>query len=113
MDMQLSDAPGQPLVVALAGRLDTLGVDSIETRFNAGVTATGRPALLDLAQVDFVSSMGIRLLISAAKTMRARQQRLAMVVPAGPVREMLEVAAIDTLIPMFERRDEALAALGC
>jgi anti-anti-sigma regulatory factor len=56
--------------------------------------------------------MGVRLLITAAKSMRARHQRLLLVVPAGPVREMLETAAIDTLIPMFVGRDEALAALA-
>lgn len=112
MDMLLTELPGTAVNVELAGRLDTLGVDAIETRFNAGVLAADRSALLDLSRVDFVSSMGVRLLITAAKTMKARQQRLLLVVPAGPVREMLEMAAIDTLIPMFAQRDEALAALA-
>jgi anti-anti-sigma factor len=112
MEMQVSELPGAAVEVALVGRLDTVGVEAIETRFNAAALTGQRHALLDLSGVVFVSSMGVRLLITAAKTMKARQRRLLMVVPPGPVREMLETAAIDTLIPMFPARDEALAALA-
>lgn len=112
MDMRVTDLTGSAIGVELDGRLDTPGVDAIEMRFNASVLAAGRNALVDLSQVSFVSSMGVRLLITAAKTAKARQQRLVLVVPAGPVREMLEITAIDTLIPMFMQRDEAQAALA-
>ncbi len=111
MEMLVNELPGPAVGVELSGRLDTLGVDSIETKFNAAALSAGRPTLVDLTRVDFVSSMGVRLLITAAKTMKARHQQLLLVVPPGPVREMLETAAIDTLIPMFLQRDEALAAL--
>lgn len=112
MDMTVKEVGDSAIDVELAGRLDTLGVDAIETRFNAAALASGRDALLDLSRVDFVSSMGVRLLITAAKTMRSRHKQFLLVVPAGPVREMLETAAIDTLIPMFAQRDEALATLA-
>lgn len=112
MEMHITELAGPAIGVELVGRLDTLGVDAVETKFNAGVLAAGRSALVDLSGVEFVSSMGVRLLITAAKTMKARQQRLLLVVPPGLVREMLETAAIDTLIPMFPQRDEALAALA-
>lgn len=112
MELLVNALPANIIGAELVGRLDTLGVDAIETRFHALVVASGRTALVDLSRVAFVSSMGVRLLISAAKAVKLRQQRLALLVPAGPVREMLETAAIDTLIPMFAQRDEALAALS-
>jgi len=112
MEMLVTELPGPAIGVELVGRLDTLGVDAVETRFNATALASGQNALVDMSRVEFVSSMGVRLLITAAKTMKARQRRLLMVVPEGPVREMLETAAIDTLIPMFVRREEALAVLA-
>jgi anti-sigma B factor antagonist/stage II sporulation protein AA (anti-sigma F factor antagonist) len=112
MEMLVTELPGSAVSVELVGRLDTLGVDAVEMRFNAAALAAGRSALVDMSRVEFVSSMGVRLLITAAKTMKARQQRLLLVVPEGSVREMLETAAIDTLIPMFVRRDDALAVLA-
>ncbi len=112
MELRVTELPGPAAGVELIGRLDSVGVDAVETRFNAAALSSGKHALVDLSGVTFVSSMGVRLLITAAKTMRARQLRLLLVVPAGPVREMLETAAVDTLIPMFVERDEALAVLA-
>lgn len=111
MQMTVNEAADAAVEVALDGRLDTVGVDAIEVRFNAAVIAAGRHALVDLSAVGFVSSMGVRMLLTAAKAMKARQRRFVMVVPPGPVREMLETSAIDTLIPLFQSRQEALVHL--
>jgi anti-sigma B factor antagonist len=111
MSMVVTEVDGLASRVALSGRLDTAGVDVIETRFNAAVVAAGRPVLVDMSSVSFVSSMGLRLLFTAAKAARSRDQRLLLLVPSGPVREVLETAAVDTLIPMFADGDEALKHL--
>ena len=111
MEMTVTKMEGPASQVALVGRLDTIGVDAIETRFNAAVVAAGGPVLVDLSQVSFVSSMGLRVLFTAAKAMRGRQQRMLLLVPGGPVREVLETAAVDSMIPMFAERDEALKHL--
>lgn len=111
MQMSVNEAGDEAIEVALTGRLDAAGVDSVETRFNAGAIASGRHTLVDISAVDFVSSMGVRMLLTAAKALRLRDRRFLLVVPAGAVRDMLETAAIDTLIPMFRSRDEALVHL--
>lgn len=112
MDIVVNPLQTGAVEVQLSGRLDATGVDAVETRFNASALAGGHDALVDLSQVSFVSSMGIRMLLTGAKTMRAKQRQFLLVVPAGPVREVLEMAALDTLIPMFSVRDEALAQLA-
>lgn len=111
MELVVNPLDDQRVEVGLVGRLDTAGVDVAEMRFNAATVGSDRHSLVDLSEVTFVSSMGIRMLITAAKTARTRQRRLLMVVPPGPVRDVLTVAAIDSLIPMFESRDEALPHL--
>lgn len=111
MDMTVVELDGRVREIALTGRLDTAGVGKIETPFNATAIAGGRPLLLDMTGVAFVSSLGVRLLITTAKAMKQRGLPFVTHVPAGPVREMLTVAGIDTLIPMFETLDEARAAI--
>ncbi|MBL8346653.1 MAG: STAS domain-containing protein [Rubrivivax sp.] len=111
MQMTVTEMAGSAVELGLSGRLDTAGVDAIETRFNAASIAADRHALVNLADVEFVSSMGVRMLLMAAKAQKARHRRFLLMVPPGSVREMLETAAIDTLIPMFETRDEALVHL--
>lgn len=112
MEIAVNPLSAGAVEVRLIGRLDTSGVDVIETRFNASALAGGHDALVDLSQVSFVSSMGIRMLLTGAKAMRTKQRQFLLFVPAGPVREVLETAAIGTLIPMFSVRDEALAQLA-
>lgn len=111
MDMSVAPLGDKAREVTLTGRLDTAGVDHIETRFNAAAVSPGRPLVLDLADVSFVSSMGVRMLITAAKRLKAQHALMVLHVPAGPVREMLEVASLDSLIPMFATLDEARASV--
>jgi anti-anti-sigma factor len=111
MEMTVADLGERACQVALQGRLDTVGVDRIEIRFNAVAIAPGRPLLLDLAEVSFVSSLGVRLLITTAKAMKLRALPFVTHVPEGPVREMLTMAGIDALIPMFETLEEARATI--
>src|SRR5262245_5711618 len=64
--------------IKLAGRLDIPGVDRIETRFNAMTVARGRDAMVDMEAVTWITSMGIRMLVTAAKSLRARGRRLVL-----------------------------------
>lgn len=113
--MQLLVSPSSTesrLEIALSGRLDTAGVDRIETRFNAAVVAGSRDAMIDLSGVEFITSMGIRMLISAARAMSLRHKRMVLFGARDLAAEVLETAAVDTLIATVAGRAEALAILG-
>lgn len=111
MDMSVDDIGPGLRRIALHGRLDTPGVDQIETRFNAAVVPSDRSALLDLGGVSFISSMGIRMLVTAARSMQSRQTRLVLFAAQPLVRESLETMAIGQLIPIVDDQAAALALL--
>lgn len=108
MDLQIvaQTDPSLQLVV-LSGRLDTAGVDAIENRFATATSASGRHALVDLSGVEILTSMGIRMLLSAARSMSARHTRLVLFGARDLVRDVLDIAAIDSLVP--HAADEAAA----
>lgn len=95
--------------VVLRGRLDTVGVGEIETRFTATVVPLGRPTIVDLGAVDFVSSMGLRLLIGTARALSLRKAKLVLFGPQPLVAESLESAGLSGLVPIVAGRAEALA----
>lgn len=109
MDLRSDDLSPQVTLVTLMGRLDTLGVDQVESRFNAAVVSRGLHVLVDLSAVDFVSSMGIRMLVGAARGMKLRQARLVLFGARPLVQETLQSMAIDTLIPLVSTDAEARA----
>ncbi len=91
--------------------LDTMGVNSVETRFLATAVAGARPALVDLSGVELVTSMGLRMLISTARGMSQRHTRLVLFGAQDLVQEVLETAAIDTLMAVVATEAEAMALL--
>lgn len=93
--------------VALSGRLDTTGVDEVETRFTAQTAAAGKNALVDFSQVTFLSSMGIRMLLSVAKALARKHARMVLFSPQPVVLESLKNAALDDVIPIADDLENA------
>ncbi len=113
MEIEFIEATsGRAVIVRLQGQLDTRGVDQIEARFNAAVVATGHDSLVDLGGLSVITSMGIRMLISAAKAASQRDKRLVLFGAQGIVHEALDSAALDTLIPTAPDQPQALAKLA-
>ena len=91
----------------LSGRLDTPSVDRIEARFNALSVAPGRNVVVDLGELVLITSMGIRLLVTAAKSLGARRRRLVLLNPQGVVDEFLRATDLYSVIPMARTLEEA------
>lgn len=97
--------------IVLVGRLDTPGTDRVETRLIAHLSPGEKNALIDVSGVDFVSSMGIRMLVSAAKIMRTRQRTLAMFGAQVRVLQIFEAATLQQIMPICATEAEALVAI--
>jgi len=111
MDLTTEQLPNGIEKIALAGRLDTAGAQQIDLPFTR-LTAT-RPALIvvDLSQVSFLASMGIRTLLASAKALGRRGGRMVLANPQPLVQEVLKVAGIDELIPVYADLVSACSAL--
>jgi len=97
--------------VTLKGRLDTPGVDRVETRFVAAVVPGGRHALVDLSHVEFIGSLGVRMFIAVARSLKLKNARLVLVSPQEQVREVFDHVSLSDIIPVCANETEALSAL--
>lgn len=113
MEIEVTETrPGRAYKLSLRGRLDAAGVDRVETRFVAVAVAQSRDAIVDLSAVELLTSMGIRMLISAARAMSARHTKLVLFGAQPLVQEVLETAAIDSLVAVVPSEAEALALVA-
>jgi len=64
-----------------------------------------------MSQVEFVASIGIRLLLSGAKTKAAQGGKLVLVGLQPLVKQTLEVTGLHKLIPCYPDEKSALAEL--
>ena len=90
------------------GRLDaTNAADmdrSVATLIKGGVTHL----VLDLSGLEYVSSAGLRVFLSAAKNMKNAQGKFSLGNPTPQVRQVLEVAGFSTILPVFATMAEAI-----
>ncbi|MCO6418623.1 STAS domain-containing protein [Siccirubricoccus sp. KC 17139] len=96
----------------MSGRLDALGAEAIELGFTAAVAGVDRHALVDLREVEFCSSFGLRLLICVARALQRRGRRMVLFAAQPEVAEVFETVALDQMIPVAATEEEALARLG-
>ncbi|NKE47487.1 STAS domain-containing protein [Roseomonas frigidaquae] len=97
--------------VLLVGRLDATTVGQVETPFTAAVAASGRNALIDLTELEFLSSLGIRLLLSSARVVSRRGGTVVLFGAQPMVAEVLEAMALDQMLPLVGTEAEAMARL--
>lgn len=111
MDMEISECGDAVYKVSLRGRLDTPGVDKIEARFDALVAPAGRAVMVDLSNVPFLASMGIRMLITAARTKQKVGGKLVLYGTQPLVREVFDHVALDQIIPIVADEHQAMGVL--
>ena len=111
MEFQITPLDDECSIVRLQGRMDSPGVDRIETRFTAAVVAADRHALVDLSGVSFLASMGIRMFIANARAMNSKGRRMALFGATEPVMSVLESVALDQIIPIAPDQQQATLAI--
>lgn len=111
MDMAIED--GDEVTVArLVGRLDTAGVGQIELAFTARLVPEPRPVLIDLAGLDFIASLGVRLLITTARSRARRGAALVMFGAGEAVADIITTMGLDEIIPLLPDAAAARAAVA-
>jgi anti-anti-sigma factor len=85
--------------------------NEIGDQFALAVGNARESAVVDLSEVSFLASIGMRMLISAARALNNWGQKMVLLSPTPEVREALVVAGFDKLIPICNDMDAALAAL--
>jgi anti-sigma B factor antagonist len=100
--------------IVISGRLDIPGTDAVATKLTALTDAPKKGVVIDLTGLQFLASIGIRALISSAKTVKQRGGKMALVVSGGSsVRMSLEATGVNELIPVFgSAADAEKAALA-
>jgi anti-anti-sigma factor len=95
----------------LVGRLDIGGSQEIDLVFNA-LTGAARALIVDLTQVDFIASMGLRLLIIGGRTVARKGGRMVLLAPPIAVEAVLISSGTDNVVPIWRRLDDAIQAVG-
>jgi anti-sigma B factor antagonist len=111
MELQFKTLDDDVRLLKVIGRLDMLGTSEIENEFTAHCAGDKVRAIVDLSEVDFLASIGIRLLTVAAKSVARLGGMMVLLDPNPNVRNVLEMAGIPEIIPIYATLELALAKM--
>ena len=111
--MELSEeVHGRVVVVTARGRLDGASSQAFGVRLEKLAAAPEPRLVLDFAGIDFVSSAGLRAVLTVLKRVKAANGRLALCAVQAPVREVLDITGFAGMLDLHPDRPQAIAALA-
>ncbi len=101
---------GDAVVLRVAGRLDAVTSPDFEKTCQQYLNSESRRMVMDFEGVEYISSAGLRAILLAGKTLRARGGVLGLSGLRGTVKDTLEMAGFCALFPVHDSIEAALAS---
>ncbi len=99
-------------VLRITGEVDMSNVRLIEERLGNAVSNKAFAVIVDLSDVTYLDSAGIRLLYQLDTRVQSRQQRLVIVVPLGAsINRTLEASGTIGTLKIVRSENDAFDAL--
>lgn len=102
------------IILMPAGRIDQDHADSFKQALGphlAGCRAGNAPVILDFSAVSYISSVGLRVLMLAARQVKAQGGRLVIAALTPIVKEVFEISRFNLVYKVFPDVAAALAAV--
>jgi anti-anti-sigma factor len=96
------------LVLGLEGRLDATNSKMFEDKILAVIDEGERQLVIDLSQLNYVSSAGLRVFLLASKRLSPAGGKLVLCSLQEPVKEVFEIVGFFSILSILGSRDEAL-----
>ena len=114
MKLTSQDHEGTQLLIP-QGRIDQATAEEFRLLLAphlASCTADAAPLILDFSAVPYISSVGLRVLMLAARQVTAQKGWLAIAALSPLVREVFSISRFDLILKTFGTVDEAAAAFA-
>lgn len=99
------------MVISITGRMDAITAPEIENRL-AGLLEAGEKRLaVDLKDLSYISSAGLRSLLATAKKLKATQGRMVFANLQGHVTEVFRISGFYSLFTVCDSIEAALGSL--
>jgi anti-sigma B factor antagonist len=98
-------------VVVAEGSIDIRTAPLLAAALDEPIEQGKTHVVLDMSGVSFIDSMGVHVLMGAARELRQRFGRLVLVCADPGVRRLVQLTRLDLMAPLYESREAALRGL--
>lgn len=107
MEVQTQQKNGAT-VVAVTGRLDAVTAPDLEKTLAGLVDQNQLKIILNMTGLSYISSAGLRCVLSTSKKLGAKRGKLILTGVMGMVKEVFQMAGLYDLLTIFSTDEEAL-----
>lgn len=102
---------GEVTVLELVGKLDSNTAKGFEERLMGLIDQGSSRLVLDFGRLDYISSAGLRVLLMAAKRLKAAHGRMALCGMSEHIREVFEISGFSSIFAIHGSQQESVAAV--
>jgi len=106
----LVSGQGQVRLIQVQGRVDSMTANQLGEALTKEIDGGNINVVLDLSSVDYMSSAGLREIVTALKKAKRATGDLRLAQPSDRVREVLEMAGLDTIFRIYTSQSEAVGS---
>jgi len=99
LEIQMDD---RIIYLAIVGRMDIGGLHAIDAKFHAMTAGRRKPSLVDLSKLEFISSLGMGMIVSCARSLSRYGAKMVLLSPLPEVEDALKAVGIDQGIPIVK-----------
>ncbi len=98
-------------IISAAGRMDAVTAPQFDKRLETLVAEGATRIIIDFHDLEYISSAGLQTILANAKKLESLNGEILLVHLSGAVKEVFEISGFDTIFPIFDDLDAALASL--
>jgi anti-sigma B factor antagonist len=100
---------GNVTVILPDGKIDSTSSPEVEKKINELIDRGEKYLVINLAGTDYISSSGLRVMLSSLKRLRKIQGDLKVSCTRPLVRNVFDMAGFTQIFEFYDREDEALS----
>jgi anti-anti-sigma factor len=97
-------------VMAVTGRVDSATAPELESKLRELVDSDKNQIVLDLKEVEYMSSAGLRAMVSTLKAVKRVNGDLRIASPSPRVEEVLRLAGLTSIFSIHSTQEDAVAS---
>jgi len=102
---------GDIVVAVMIPRFDAYTANDVETVFRDQIAKGTKKLIVDFSQTEYIASAGLRVLLSAAKSLQKSGGQIVLFSMKPYVYEVFEISGFTQIFKIYASQQEALASL--
>ena len=105
------DRKAGAVVLALSGKFDATTAKPFEEKIIGVINSGTQRLVVDLSQLEYISSSGLRVFLLAAKRLQSTDGKIVLCSMKDHVRQVFDLAGFSSILAIYGSRDEAIQGL--